>query len=207
MSKGFPITLLSVTLVLSLPASSLAGQTAAQPPGNTTQQANNNSAATKTEKIFINADHMQMNIESGLSVYTGNVKFSQGKLVLTGDKVTVVQRDNEVESVTVIGRPAYYNHVTETGDNIQAQSEKMVYIAGKNELVLTVNAQVKQTDHQVNSQRIIYDTLKKIVIAGEKHPTSDSPDENQRVKITLTPGNTKENKPKKASDKPPEETP
>ena len=203
MTIGFPITLLAVTLIICLPGESLAGKTA--------DQAANKNTTAKTEKIFINADHMQMNIESGLSIYTGNVKFSQGELVLTGDKVTVVQRNNEVESVTVIGRPAYYNHVTETGDNIQAQSQKMIYIADKNELTLTVNAQVKQTDHKVNSQRIVYDTLKKIIIAGEKSASSDSPDENQRVKITLTPkntpGNTKENTPKKPSGEPTEVKP
>jgi len=39
-------------------------------------------AEVSPEKIFINADRMQLNIESGYSEYSGQVKISQGELVL-----------------------------------------------------------------------------------------------------------------------------
>jgi len=142
------------------------------------------------EKIFINADHMVLNIESGDSVYTGNVKISQGELVLTGDKVTLESSDNEMERMTVIGKPARYNHVTEKGETIEAESEHMVYIASENKLVMTINAKLKQPDHKVSSQKITYDTQKKIVIAGDKSKPSfndTDTDPKQRVNITLTP--------------------
>ncbi len=147
-------------------------------------------AAEAVEKIFIDADHMQLNIETGYSVYTGNVRIRQGELKLTGDKVTVQQSNDEIQRITVTGKPAHYDHVTEKGENIQAQSERMVYTASQNELVMTINAQLKQPDNQVNSQKIIYDTEKKIVIAGDKSGSSSShaePDSKQRVNITLTP--------------------
>ncbi len=142
------------------------------------------------EKIFIDADHMQLNIETGYSVYTGNVKIRQGELKLSGDKVILQQNDNEIERLTVTGKPARYNHVTEKGEHIEAQSERMVYTASQNKLVMTINAQLKQPDNQVNSQKIIYDTEKKIVIAGDKSgsPASGAdPNSKQRVNITLTP--------------------
>jgi lipopolysaccharide export system protein LptA len=142
------------------------------------------------EKIYIDADYMKLNIETGFSEYTGNVKITQGELKLTGDKVTLQQSDNEIQRITVTGKPAFYNHVTEKGENIQAESEHMVYTASKNKLVMTINAKLKQPDHQVSSQKIIYDTEKKIVIAGDKKSASStgSPsNENQRVNITLTP--------------------
>lgn len=132
---------------------------------------------------------MQLNIETGYSVYTGQVKISQGELVLTGDKVTVQQGKDEIEQITVSGTPARYNHVTEKGETIEAESEQMVYTASKNKLVMTTNASLKQPDHQVSSQKITYDTLKKIIIAGDKSSRSDNkkPDEKERVNITLTP--------------------
>ena len=49
------------------------------------------------EKITIDADYMRLNIETGESVYTGNVKITQGELVLTGDEVTLMQKENELE--------------------------------------------------------------------------------------------------------------
>jgi lipopolysaccharide export system protein LptA len=161
-------------------------------------------AAETVEKIVINADHLHLNIETGYSVYTGNVRISQGALVLTGDKVTLKQdSNNEIEEMTVDGKPARYNHVTEKGEPIKAESEHMVYNASQNQLIMTVNARLKQPDQQLSSQKIVYDTLKKIIIAGGSDdkaapgkarpgtgtaPESDkTSDKRQRVNITLTP--------------------
>ena len=148
------------------------------------------------EKVHINADHVHLNIETGKSIYTGNVRISQGELVLTGDKVTLEQNNKEIERITVIGKPARYNHVSENGDPIQAESEHMIYTASKNILVMTINAELVQPGNQVSSQKITYDTLKRIVIAGSsdnasrvKNGDGNQTDtkENQRVNITLTP--------------------
>ena len=158
-------------------------------------------AETSPEEITINADHMRLNIETGNSEYTGNVKISQGKLVLSGDKVILEQSNNEIENIIVVGKPARYNHITEKGDTIEAESERMVYNAGQNKLLMTGNARLQQPDQQVSSQTIIYDTLKKIVIAGGTKAASpadssadssesqagDDATQKQRVNITLTP--------------------
>lgn len=147
-------------------------------------------AKNAEEKIFIDADHVRFNIETGYSVYTGNVKITQGELTLTGDQVTVQQTNNEVEQITVTGKPAHYSNITESGDSIQAESENMVYTANENKLVLTINAEIKQPDHILKSQKIVYDTEKKIVIAGSKNTPASSDgngDKKQRVNITLTP--------------------
>jgi len=146
-------------------------------------------AANAEEEVLISADHMHLNIESGNSVYTGNVKVSQGQVVLTGNKITVQQVDNVVEKITVLGKPARYNHVTEDGETITAESEQMVYKAFDNELVLTINAKLEQPDHKVSSQKIIYDTEKRIIVAGDKNKqdTTDTGINKNRVNITLTP--------------------
>lgn len=140
------------------------------------------------EKIFITADHMQFDILSGRSVYSGNVKVSQGELVLTGDKVILDQSNDKVERLTVTGKPVHYTHVTEKGESIDAESEQMVYTASQNKLVMTKNAKLLQPDHLVSSEQIIYDTKKKIVMAGDKSASSGKKvDEKKRVTITLTP--------------------
>jgi len=52
---------------------------------------------------------------------------------------------------------------------------------------MTRNARLKQPDHQASSNKITYDTLKKTVIARDiDKSSSDVPDENKRVNITLT---------------------
>lgn len=151
------------------------------------------------EKVFIDADHVTMNINSGSSSYSGNVRITQGELSLTGDRVIIIQNNNEIERMTVTGKPARYNHVTEDGQKIKAESEQMVYTVSENKLVLTTNARLEQPDHKVSSQKITYDTAKKIIIAGDTRGKGEKPgqtksgdashtgEESQRVNITLTP--------------------
>ncbi len=156
------------------------------------------------EKIFINADSMKMNIETGSSVYTGNVKITQGELVLTGDTVTILQKNDLVERIVVVGQPASYIHVTESGDPIHATSKKMIYIASRNRLTLIDDAKLTQPEHTVKSQRIVYDTNLRTVVAGVAAPgskkTTLATPEHERVNITLTPKPAVENKVEKRSD-------
>ena len=148
----------------------------------------NVSAASTSEDIFIDADHMRLDIVTGDSIYTGNVKISQGKLLLTGNEITVRQDNNIIKNITVIGKPAQYKNETDDGEPITALSEKMVYDTSQNTLIMTINATLNQPDHRVSSQKIIYDTAKKIIIAGDKNGTdSDTKVNNNRVNITLTP--------------------
>jgi len=151
----------------------------------------NTLAVNIDEEVFISADYMSFNIESGNSVYTGNVKITQGELLLTGDKITVKQENNVLKRVTIIGKPARYNDITEDGEPVSAQSEQMDYIASQNKLILTINAVLEQPDHRVSSQTIIYDTEKRIIIAGDQNKpeglNANTDNNKQRVNITLTP--------------------
>jgi lipopolysaccharide export system protein LptA len=165
-------------LLLAIPGLSRAENGPAKTPANAGQHA--------AEKIMIQADYMKMNLNSGVSTYTGNVQIRQGSLVLTGNQVTMEQKENEVQKITVIGAPARYNHVTENGDSIVAESKKMVYIADENRLIMTGNASLQQPEHKVSSEKIVYDTLNRIVMAGDPGDSSQQY-EQQRVNITLTP--------------------
>lgn len=143
------------------------------------------------EKINISADSMKMNLDTGTSIYIGNVKVTQGELILTGDTVTIEQEKDLVERIIVVGQPASYIHVTETNEPIHATSKKMVYMASKNLLVLTDDAKLTQPEHTVKSQKIIYDTNLRTVVAGAKSPATKKDQtglpNRERVNITLTP--------------------
>lgn len=147
-------------------------------------------ATPVAEKIHIRADSMKMNVDTGNSIYIGNVKITQGELILTGDTVTIEQKKDLVERIIVVGTPASYFHITEANEPIHATSKKMVYTASKNRLILTDNAKLTQPEHTVKSQKIIYDTLLRTVVAGAKSPaTKDQTTlpNSERVNITLTP--------------------
>jgi lipopolysaccharide export system protein LptA len=130
--------------------------------------------------VNIQADHMKYELQSGISEYTGNVRVSQSDIELTGDKVIAIQQDKVVKNIKVSGSPATYRQRSEDGNYIQAQSRQMEYKADQNRLVLTDKAKLEQAGSIMESDQIIYDTVKQVVIAGDEKA-------NKRVNITIKP--------------------
>lgn len=136
------------------------------------------------EQIQIHADYMQLNINTGESIYQGNVSFVQGQVELSGSKITINSRDGEITQVQVEGEPARYRNTNVNG-RVLAESERMDYVVSQNQLTMLGTARLEQDDRVVQSQRIIYDTNAQLIIAG-KTSGSDNADV-ERVNITLTP--------------------
>jgi lipopolysaccharide export system protein LptA len=155
--------------------------------------ASNTTSANKAAVIKIKADYMAFDLETGRNLYEGNVSIVQGNIELTGDKVTILRSNNKVSDIEVTGNPARYLQDENTENIVRAVSQQIHYSAQNNRLVLTDEASLKQSNHTVESQRIVYDTAKKMIIAGktpaEKGVEKDAEKSasKQRVNITLTP--------------------
>lgn len=141
-------------------------------------------AGLSNAPINIYADYMKYEIQTGISTYTGNVRVTQNDIELTGDKVIAVQKDNVLKEIKVTGSPATYRQRSEGGAFINAQSMQMEYQAAQNRLVLSNKARLEQAGSVMESDQIIYDTIREVVIAGD-----DKAD--KRVNITITPENIK----------------
>ncbi len=135
------------------------------------------------ENIQVQANYMKFDIETGSSTYRGNVKISQGAIKLSGEKVVILRKNNEIQQININGQPAQFTQDADTKNKIHASSQHMQYFASKNRLVMTVDAVLEQPDHTIESQRIVYDTKNKIVIAGKNKQNQQG----GRVNITLTP--------------------
>jgi lipopolysaccharide transport protein LptA len=141
-------------------------------------------ASLANAPIHIYANHMRYDIQKGISTYTGKVRVTQNNIELTGDKVIAIQKDQVLKKITVTGSPAVYRQLSEDGKYINAQSMQMEYQSGKNMLVLTKQARLEQAGSVMESEQIIYNTIQKVVIAGDDKA-------NTRVNITITPENIK----------------
>ncbi len=58
--------------------------------------------------VNIYADQMSYNIKTGVSEYIGNVRVTQEKIELTGDKVVANTNEDTLETIKVTGAPAIY---------------------------------------------------------------------------------------------------
>jgi lipopolysaccharide export system protein LptA len=157
-------------------------------------------AISATSEIKIKADYMAFDLETGKNFYKGNVNIVQGSIELTGDKVTILRSNNKVTDIEVRGNPARYLQDENTENIVRAISQQIHYSAQKNRLLLVDKASLEQSDHTVESQRIIYDTEKKVILAGRANQGKNTGknDSEQRVNITLTP---KKDKQERSSEK------
>lgn len=139
-------------------------------------------AADGSLPMNIEADRMIINEKKGISRYLGEVKITQGSREISGDSITIHSKNDKVNRVVIIGKPASFNQLNDADEKIHASSLEMVYLVDKEILILKQQAVLKQKDNVFKSERISYNTAKDIISAGDQTGKED-----QRVKITIHP--------------------
>jgi lipopolysaccharide export system protein LptA len=135
----------------------------------------------RNEPMSIEADRVELNDGEGISVYRGNVKVTQGTLVLTGQTMTVYTKGDQVEKVIMEGEPATYQQRPDNKDkDVRAKALRMEYYTSPEHIILLKDAEVEQEGDRLRSERIEYDVAKDKVNAGTNQP-------NERVRITIQP--------------------
>jgi len=138
--------------------------------------------------MLIEADRAELDDSKGISIYRGNVRVTQGTLLLTGDVMTVYNKGNDVEKVIMEGSPATYKQRPDNKDkDVRARALHMEYFTNPEKIILTKKAEVEQEGDVLRSERIEYDVPTDKVNAGTDQP-------NERVHITIQPRPGKEKK-------------
>ncbi len=145
-------------------------------------------SSDREQPMLIEADRAELDDARGISIYRGNVKVTQGTLVLTGDIMTVHNKGNDVERVIMEGKPATYRQRPDNKDkDVRAKALHMEYFTNPEKIILTKQAEVEQEGDVLRSERIEYDVHTDKVNAGTDQP-------NERVRITIQPKSGKEKK-------------
>lgn len=138
-------------------------------------------SSDREQPMQIEADHAQMDDNKGTSIYRGNVKVTQGTLVLTGDVMTVYDKGGEVQKVIMDGTPATYRQRPDGKDeDVHAKSLRMEYYTTPERIILLKQAEVWQSGDVLRSEKIVYDVVNDLVNAGTQKP-------DERVHITIQP--------------------
>ena len=138
-------------------------------------------SSDRDQPMYIEADRADINDKKGISIYTGNVKVTQGTFELLADKLTVYIEKDQLQKAIAIGQPAHYRQRPDGKDeDIEAQALRMEYYASPERIILLERAQASQAGDVFRSEKIVYDIEKNVVNAG----TGSG---NDRVRITLQP--------------------
>lgn len=136
----------------------------------------------RDKPMHIEADNVELDDQSGVSVYRGDVVITQGTMRITGDQVTVYTTpDAKLKRAVSVGQPATYKQrPDDKPEDVKARALAMEYFADKDTVVLTDEARLWQGPNTFVSKKIIYDVANDRVDAGKQSG-------GDRVRITIHP--------------------
>lgn len=136
----------------------------------------------KDKPVEIEADSFKLDDTKKVTIYSGNVVITQGSMEIQADKVTIYGTRGQLNKIIATGNPAKLKQQPDGNEEvIRGKANRFEYIASKAILVLTNNATLWQGGSTFSSDKIIYDSKRSIVKAGNKNSSST------RVKVTLEP--------------------
>ncbi len=135
----------------------------------------------KDQPIELEANSVEIDDRTGISVYQGNVVIRQGSIRITAEEVTVYQKDKRTDKIHAVGRPVTYQQVTDDGKEVNGRALQAEYHTRSDLLYLIGDALLTQGQDSFASDRITYDRKKALVKAGA------SAKGKERVRITIDP--------------------
>ena len=152
--------------------------------------------ADRDEPMHLEADQVIMDDAQQISTFTGNVRLSQGTLLIRGDKIIVVQDKDGFKHATAYGNTAEFRQKREGLDEyVEGYGERIEYDARTETLNLHGKARLKRDLDEVSGDHITYSAKTEIfqVNSSDANLRNGPP---QRVRAVLQP------KPKKSVPSP-----
>lgn len=141
-------------------------------------------AGDAQQPVHVEADAAQLNQVTGVGIYRGEVRITQGSMVLTADKVTLIAPGRNLQKVIAQsddkGDKSTFRQLTSAGDVLTATSRRIDYQPNKNRIILLEDAVLRRPPDRFAAERIVYHIESQIVDAGGEQGGG-------RVNMTLVP--------------------
>lgn len=137
----------------------------------------------RKQPIQISADTAELNEQTGTAVYAGNVIMTQGSMQMKANKVELVRKNDDIDSIIATGTPASFQQKPAANKPITtAYGMKMVYKIKDQTITITDKAKVVQEKDSFSGERIVYQMDKAIVNAYGGNGSSG-----ERVQMIIQP--------------------
>jgi len=121
----------------------------------------------REQPIRLEADHAQLNQQTGVSVYRGNVVISQGSMRLNADTATFYVNNGRFEKLEATGKPVQLRYRPDKDKpEIQGVSQQVEYNVPQARIIMTQKAKITQGEDTFSGNRIEYNLDKDLVKAG-----------------------------------------
>ena len=134
----------------------------------------------RDQPIHITADKAVRDEKKGLTVYSGNVKMTQGSMELESDALTIYHPSEEAEKFVAQGSPAKMRQQPEIGEDIvHAQANIIEYFRLEDRVHLQTEARIEQDGSVVDGDTIDYFIAKELIQAQSNA--------NEKVEVVIQP--------------------
>lgn len=127
----------------------------------------------KDQPAVIDADEVDMDFQTGVRTYRGNVFVQQGTIRIKADEIVVYMKDGKLTEATAVGNPAIFRQRPDGKDeDVIGKGQHMRLDQGKNLVTLWDNASIKQGQDVLTGQKIDYNMLtQKMQVRGNERQT------------------------------------
>jgi lipopolysaccharide export system protein LptA len=134
--------------------------------------------------IHVKADTAELDEVTGVGVYRGDVRITQGTMVLTADTVTVIAPNRRVQKLIADsgddGDKSAFRHIARGGDVLIAKARYMEYEPDQDRITLLKDAVLRKAADRFAAERIVYYIDRQVIDAGDTQG-------GERVEMTLVP--------------------
>ena len=137
--------------------------------------------------IYLEADQVLIDDVQQISTFTGNVRLSQGSLLIRGDKIVVTQDREGFKHATAYGNTAEFRQKREAAEGyVEGFGERIEYDVQTETLNLHKQARLLRDQDEVHGESIIYNAKSEVFqVTGSGEDSEETPP--QRVRAVLQP--------------------
>jgi len=133
------------------------------------------------QPIHVEADSLEIRDKDNISIYTGNVRLSQGSQEFRGERLVLnFSQQKELVLMTMTGTPATFRQIDDQQREMHGQADQMEYRASESTLLLLGNARFTHVGNTIESNTIRINTETESIQAG-------STESDDRVRMLILP--------------------
>lgn len=131
--------------------------------------------------ITMEADHVMIDDQKRVSVYSGNVKLNQGTINISADKISVFGDKQRLQKLVAEGSPVRFSQEEGPHGVLRGSATRLEYMVVEQNLLLTGGAELWQGDSQFSGGRIEFNLKQGLVKASGEKRGQD------RVRVVIQP--------------------
>lgn len=141
----------------------------------------------RDQQIEIESDSAEFRELEGITVYSGNVRMSQGSILLLADTMSIYTEDGDVSRLVATGNRAYYEQIpAENQEKVVAQGKTIEYVLEDDVINLIQQASLTQDGATLKGNRITYDVRNHLLKANRAaNNNQSSQDSGERVRVVI----------------------